>query len=247
MGEFSAGKSTVANLMLGSHPLPVQVVATRLPPVKMSYGSGAAFRLDTDGKKHAVDLGALENLPFNETLLIQVYREEDILAECDLIDMPGISDPNMDSEVWRRVLPQADAVIWCTHATQAWRQSEAAVWDQVPKEVRARSLLLLTRIDKVPDPLDRDRLLRRVLHEVGSEFDDCLPIALLAAHAAGDDLRKWKTSGADKFAKKFASIVTRIRKEKAAETNSEMKANPNAPPPEPSEKIVPRRVSVDGR
>ena len=54
--------------------------------------------------------------------------DTEILNLCDIVDMPGISDPNMDADVWRNMLHLADSIIWCTPATQAWRQSEAAVW-----------------------------------------------------------------------------------------------------------------------
>ena len=36
MGEFSAGKSTLSNLLIGRAALPVNVTATQLPPVWMS-------------------------------------------------------------------------------------------------------------------------------------------------------------------------------------------------------------------
>ena len=36
MGEFSAGKSTLSNLLIGKQALPVNVTATQLPPVWMS-------------------------------------------------------------------------------------------------------------------------------------------------------------------------------------------------------------------
>ena len=39
MGEFSAGKSTLANLMVGSDPVPMQVVATQLPPVWIMHAA----------------------------------------------------------------------------------------------------------------------------------------------------------------------------------------------------------------
>ena len=38
MGEFSAGKSTLSNLLLGAEALPVNVTATQLPPVWISEG-----------------------------------------------------------------------------------------------------------------------------------------------------------------------------------------------------------------
>ena len=129
MGEFSAGKSTLSNLLMGQSPLPEKVTATRLSPVWISYGTNAPYRVDVDGTTEPVSIDRLEDIPVEQTRNIRLFLEADILEVCDLIDFPGISDPNMSSNVWERMLTEVDAVIWCTHATQAWRQSEAAVWD----------------------------------------------------------------------------------------------------------------------
>ena len=43
MGEFSSGKSTLCNLLLGARPLLEKVTATQLPPVWLSYGSAPAY------------------------------------------------------------------------------------------------------------------------------------------------------------------------------------------------------------
>ncbi len=135
MGEFSAGKSTLSNLLIGTPSLPVKVTATQLPPVWISYGDQSPYLVKVDGTEHPFDFNDLSDLSLDDTLCIRVFHKSDALELCDLIDMPGISDPNMSSEVWERALHLADGVIWCTHATQAWRQSEAAVW----ATVRSRS------------------------------------------------------------------------------------------------------------
>ena len=44
MGEFSAGKSTLANMLVGAQHLPVQVTATQLPPVWISQGNAQIGR-----------------------------------------------------------------------------------------------------------------------------------------------------------------------------------------------------------
>lgn len=240
MGEFSAGKSTLANLMLDSSPLPVQVIATRLPPVQITFGTNPPYRLDRDGKKHAIDLADLSSVPLDDTSLIHIFRQDSVLEHCDLIDMPGISDPNMPSDSWEQALPKAHAVIWCTHATQAWRQSEAAVWAKVSSDIRARSLLLVTRIDKIIDQGDKLRVMKRVKKETEGLFNRALPISLTDAQAAGEDKKAWVSSGADAFASVFFELV--------AQLNAELQGEAFVPAPLPEipaptiEKIVPRRV-----
>jgi len=199
MGEFSAGKSTLTNLLLGGRPLPEKVTATRLSPVWMSYGRDAPYRIKMDGAQEEISLSRLDGIPLEDTRVIRIFFEADILGICDLIDFPGISDPNMSSEVWQRVLEEVDAIIWCTHATQAWRQSEAAVWEGIPQAVRDRSILLITRFDKLTSVRDEQRVLARLEHETAGQFGGMFPISLTDALAAGDNEEEFAASGGAAF------------------------------------------------
>jgi len=207
MGEFSAGKSTLSNLLIGVPSLPVKVTATQLPPVWISYGDNESYRVNVDGSESPVDLNDLSDISLDETMYLRVFHKSDALELCDLIDMPGISDPNMSSSVWERVLHHADGVIWCTHATQAWRQSEAAVWSMVDAALHAKSLLLLTRIDKIMNARDRLRVVRRVEKETSGQFAGVFPISLTGAIEAGENHELWQKSGADAFALALIELV----------------------------------------
>ncbi|MDX8346533.1 GTPase [Cognatiyoonia sp. IB215446] len=212
MGEFSAGKSTLSNLLMGARPLPEKVTATRLSPVWMSQGSDTPYRIDVDGTIEPITLDQLESVPVEETFAIRLFLDVDILSVCDLIDFPGISDPNMSSEVWERVLPEVDAVIWCTHATQAWRQSEAAVWENMPDAVREHSILLITRFDKLTNERDKTRVIKRVTRETEGQFSGIYPVSLLQAIAAGDDQEKWDASGAGPFVYRLIETIEKLTK-----------------------------------
>ncbi len=163
--------------------------------------------MDVEGLEHAVDLAEVDNIDLENSRYIRIYKQAELLGFCDLIDMPGISDPNMSPEVWQRMLHHADAIVWCTHATQAWRQSEAAVWDTIPQAMQARSLLLLTRFDKITTPSDRRRVVRRVARETNGKFADIFPISLTNALAAGDDRAAWEKSGAEAFVEALVELL----------------------------------------
>ncbi|MFT7592755.1 MAG: hypothetical protein ACI8R4_000062 [Paracoccaceae bacterium] len=207
MGEFSAGKSTLSNLLLGADPLPVKVTATRLPPIWISYGDEPAMREDMQGNCSPIDIQALEKVQLEDTRLIRLYLKSDVLQLCDLIDMPGISDPNMASDVWQNVIGEADNVIWCSHATQAWRQSEAAVWESLGEDLRAKSLLLLTRFDKLLTDRDKSRVLTRVRRETDGLFSDIYPVCLTDALVAGEDRALWDKSGAGVMVERLIDLL----------------------------------------
>ncbi len=210
MGEFSAGKSTLSNLLMGARPLPEKVTATRLSPVWITHGSQAPYRVGIDGSTEPVSIDHLEDIPVEETRYIRLFMESDLLEVCDLIDFPGISDPNMSSSVWERMLAEVDTVIWCTHATQAWRQSEAAVWADMPETVRANAILLITRFDKLTNEKDRSRVLRRISKETKGQFGGIFPIALLQAIQAGENPELWDQSGAGPFTEYLIDMIEKL-------------------------------------
>ena len=199
MGEFSAGKSTLSNLLLGSAPLPVRVTATRLPPVWISYGEEGARRVDMDGSEHPLNIEELSDIQLDDTRMIKLFSKADALEICDLIDMPGISDPNMSSTVWQSVFSEVDCVVWCTHATQAWRQSEAAVWESIQDQTNGNNLLVISQFDKLRTDRDRSRVLGRVKKETDGQFKGVFPVSLLQALDAENDIEQWQQSGAAQF------------------------------------------------
>ena len=207
MGEFSSGKSTLSNILLGGPTLPMQITATRLPPVHITYGEPGAFALGRDGVRREVDLSDLGKLSPDEIQSLHLTMISDTLELCDLIDMPGISDPNMPADTWDAVVRSSDHVIWCTHATQAWRQSEAAAWDRMREATSGLNLLLITQFDKLRNPRDRARVLSRVVTETSGKFTAVYPISLLDAFAAGDDFDAWKESGANEFMEHLIEIL----------------------------------------
>ena len=251
MGEFSAGKSTLSNLLLGIRPLPERVTATRLSPVWMAQGTDAPYRVDIDGGFELISLDKLEGIPVEETRVIRLFFETDILEVCDLIDFPGISDPNMSGDVVERMLEEVDAVLWCTHATQAWRQSESAMWDRFPDAVKARSSLLITRFDKLTSEKDKSRVLKRVKKETAGLFGGTFPISLTQALAAGEDEAKWDASGAGAFTEHLIETVQELTQTVANMDQSLYLARPEtavvAASTEPQETLVLENpISVDG-
>ncbi|MEW9922062.1 dynamin family protein [Marimonas sp. MJW-29] len=207
LGEFSSGKSTLSNLLLGEAPLPMKVTATRLPPVWISYGEPAAYAVSHDGTEREVTLDDINDLCLTDTRFIRLYRTADTLQVCDLIDMPGISDPNMSVENWQPLLAEIDCVIWCTHATQAWRQSEAAMWDEISASTNGNNILLVTQFDKLKNEFERARVMKRLKIETKGKFEEIFSISLLQAIEAGDDFSIWEKSGAAGFIDHLISLI----------------------------------------
>ncbi|WP_377194024.1 dynamin family protein [Ruegeria meonggei] len=217
MGEFSAGKSTLMNFLLRSQALPTQVTATQLPPVWFSWGKQSAYVQRHDGSREDITLDQLEGVGVNDVQFVRIFLESDILEAVDLIDTPGISDPKISNDVWRRAVGQANGVLWCTHATQAWRETERATWVSLPERLQHNSLLLVTRAD-VLGAKDRQKVLRRVNREAGHLFNRSILFSARDAITARDksgDTELWARSGGGKMVDSFLEITEQIMDNRA--------------------------------
>lgn len=247
MGEFSAGKSTLANLLLDRSVSPVKVTATQLPPIWYAYGPPSSSRIDQDGREMPMDLADLGEVSPANTRYVKVFTDADVLDFCDLIDMPGTSDPNMAAEVWERLMPDVDGVVWCTPATQAWRQSEAALWDQMPDILWERSLLLITRMDKVLSERDRARVVTRVSREADGLFKGIFPIELARSVENRQDDAILRETGAEAFVERLLQLIRELSGDDTLIPVSDPADKPQDSEAEaaPGSAVLPRRVAVD--
>lgn len=180
-GEFSAGKTQLINGLvgglIGGPVLPSNVTATALPPVWLVRGEPALIRVGLSGRGEP--LADLNTVDLEKTQYCVMAHPAPVLTGMDIIDTPGNSDPNMAAETWQRMLEFADAVVWCTNATQAWRQSEKAVWQAMPARLRQNATMVVTHADLLGSPAMVDRVLQRVQREAGAFFESFLMASLL--------------------------------------------------------------------
>lgn len=210
LGEFSAGKSTLANVLLGRTVSPVQVTATQVPPIWYVKGPDACVAVFPDGRETPIESDDPSAAIEAGAAGLKVSLEAEILDYCDLIDMPGTSDPNLSMATWEKMLKMADGVVWCTPANQAWRQSEAALWEEYGGEFADYAVMLVTRMDKIAEGRDRDRILARIKREAQDYFREIMGISLTDALKAGRDEDLLAACGADAFAGCLMDIVSRI-------------------------------------
>ncbi len=215
MGEFSAGKSTLLNLILGETVLPTQVTATAMPVIWMTYGeTPAAQSLSYDGVLRSFDMRELKDQGGQGHLLIRLALPSETLKRSDVIDTPGISDRRLASNALEFIKPYLDFVVWCSAANQAWRQSEKAVWQKMPQDTQDLSILALTRADMMTKANSLAKVIKRCETETAGMFRLVQPIATVVALAAMDadgdvtDQDKWDSSHADAL---FSSIKDSLR------------------------------------
>lgn len=242
MGEYSAGKSTLLNFLLGQKALPTKVTATNLPSIWLTYGdTREAMGLTHAGELVDVDMGSLGEAVREEYVLIRLSVPSEFLRNINIIDTPGISDPKLVKGSLEFLGDYCDFVVWCSAANQAWRQSEKAAWLAFSPRLRTTSLLALTRADKLRKATDLAKVIKRCEQETASLFREIAPLQTTKAAAVAKDGRTddengpWVTSGGAGF---MACLEAAMKRAGAA---CEERA-PVAPPLDaaPNAKVTPK-------
>lgn len=219
-GEFSSGKSTFIKMLLGRHVVQTQASASSMPTVNFQYSAKPGFRaVGAKNSRDIPDLGALSDDELHKLERLEVMTDLPFLKKFELFDTPGTSDPTRDVDQLLTVVDQADFIIWCTNATQAWRESERIMWDAMPDELKKRSLLLVTHVDLPSVKPSIDRLMKRLTKDASSLFREIIPVELLLASGARDgdgkvtDPAAWDASGGGKCIAEMDAVFTEIRAE----------------------------------
>jgi Dynamin family len=192
-GEFNCGKSTLVNMLIGVDAIPTAVVSNTCIPTLLYFArEPSVTAVHHDGKRHALSaLSPMETAGSDEILRLEVGLPSERLRRMQILDLPGLDDPNVCGAPYELSQHHADAVVWCTVATQAWKESERTAWLDVPGYLRERGILLATFADLLGDADDQRSVFGRLTGEAGPHFREIVMVSAKAAQdgqdAAGDD------------------------------------------------------------
>jgi Dynamin family len=184
MGEFNTGKSSLANLLIGTSMMPTRAVSNTRVPTLIRYAPAPALvAVRGDGSKLTLHEGALPDI--GAVTRLDVVLPVDRLRVMEIADLPGISDPWLQPQSLDVTRLGIDSAIWCTLATQAWKESERIAWLGLPDEVRRHGLLIATNKDLLQGD-EQTRVLARLRSLAGALFQDIVMLATPQALSALD-------------------------------------------------------------
>jgi hypothetical protein len=137
-----------------------------------------------------------------------------------LLDLPGFADPKFRGPGIDTAVHDVHAVLWCTMSTQAWKESERTIWENLPARLRARSLLVATHADLLHDARDADKLLHRLHRESAPLFQGVVLVATqdaltLARQRREVDSEAWRATGADALEQSLFQLLLNLREQRA--------------------------------
>ena len=137
-GEFSTGKSTLINALLGKALLPTALeactaVVTRIRRAEEDEEPGVLVTFSRSGTRRVAEEALRSSLTFQGQTGDDIPVEAEVLLPAgtfldhgiEIVDTPGVNDPEARGEqVTLGFLPKADAIIFVTHAARAFKESE---------------------------------------------------------------------------------------------------------------------------
>ncbi len=225
MGEFSAGKSTFVNALLGEAVAPMGVLPTTTTINVFRRGPSGSARVHYRDD-HVETLTAEEVPKFLHSLdttaaaairHVEIERTGPRMGDASVVDTPGLNalDP-FHEQVAREFIDQADAVIWLFSATRSGAASEVGLLASLRAGGR-QVLGVLNKVDTL-DAAEQRELTDYLRQQLGEVLVDVIPVRAREAleHRTGNSV------GEDSFAAVEAALerhfLTRARELKRALT-----------------------------
>jgi predicted GTPase len=227
LGEFNAGKSTLANVLMGSGVLPTSIHANTRVPLLLHYSDAVSLQVElADRSRHPMSLAEVGAMQRGEARLLRVGLPVERLKKFELIDTPGLASGQRHlDELSLEACRRSHIAIWCTMSTQAWKATERNIWRSLPQRLQASGILAVTHKDAIRVGRDRERLEARLAAEARPYFHSQVMVAAAEAEQALRNVQDpagaevWQRSGgAELEAQVLAAVAAQLaRRVDAAE------------------------------
>ncbi|WP_238367456.1 dynamin family protein [Mesobacterium pallidum] len=208
-GEVSSGKSTVLNCLLRERLLPDNLGAPVRPYVAARWAPSrrvqSAF---PDGTILTPEFGDHEALRGADRILIHSSARH--VKSYEFLELPLTTADELTDDHFALVR-SADVLIWVTIASQAWRLTEQRILDELETVIPGRTILAISRADKLRTRRDSEKLMARIEAETMDYFD--------AAHfvhgtrdlvaTAGKSRQAWEETGGAAIMDRIEELMAR--------------------------------------
>jgi GTP-binding protein len=180
IGQFSSGKSTFLNALLGQDILPsgltpVTAKAVRLKFAKMPLLS-VKFINGSESLLASSDLAELNKLG-EQVSGMTLYSPSEILKEINFIDTPGLNSlRDADTKETKNTLKKVSGAIWLSLANNAAKASELESIKEILKANDLKAICLINQKDKLSEE-ELESLLKHVRQTYGELFEDIIAIS----------------------------------------------------------------------
>lgn len=168
LGESNSGKTSLVNSLLGHALLPTSVVTNTRLPLLLHFDELASVSCVSAAGRSRIDAQHLDGSAIAQSRSLEVGLPNERLKSFDIMDTPGQSGASFLLQTGE--LTPLQLLVWCTVATQAWKESERRTWLSLPRSYRAQAILAVTHADDLKSPAEKAQVEFRLRTVTGGLF-----------------------------------------------------------------------------
>ena len=163
VGEFSNGKSTLLNALIGKDMLPTGIGATTSKITYLQKGeankilcsTGETYFKDKDAK--SIIYNSFSTCQENE---ISIHFKNFVFNDFKIVDTPGINDTDKDREfITYEYAPKADAMVFVLDASRGFTRFEKEFFEGLSDTSKDKIFIVFNKIDAY-DNFSKEDMLR---------------------------------------------------------------------------------------
>ncbi len=206
MGEFSAGKSTFVNALLGEAVAPMGVLPTTTTINVFRRGTAGGARVHyRDGRIGMIDAGevekflhGLDDAEAERIRHVEIERSGERMGDAAVVDTPGLNAlDEFHEQVAREFLDEADAVVWVFSATRSGAASEMSMLAEL-RDGGRQVLGVLNKVDTL-DAGEQSELAEYLREQLGEVLVEVIPLR-------GREALEYRTEGAPQGEDPFSAV-----------------------------------------
>lgn len=187
MGEFSTGKSTFINALLGENVMLTGASQVTAVNTKLVYGEKHSVTVhfkDDSTQEYRLDefdrLTAETNRQGKKlrTGILRVERHvpAEILKQINIIDSPGLNAQDSHTKITKEAIPEADAVLWMFDIKDTAKESEFEEIRELPKKLMP--IAIVNKMDTVDEEEDdSETLIQGIEYKLKGKVQCVIPIS----------------------------------------------------------------------
>lgn len=182
IGQFSSGKSTFLNALLGEKILPSGIIPLTSKVCEISYGENLHLEIFyKDGTHSFAPLEFLEQAEPAINAQISHYKlfaPMPLLQEITFLDTPGFNSQNQeDTDITNTILQEVDGIIWISLIDNVGKNSEREILYKHIRHYRAKSLCVLNQKDRLKNTTELETSLNYAKEAFSGIFEEILAIS----------------------------------------------------------------------
>ncbi len=191
VGQFSSGKSTFLNALLGREILPSGITPITSKVCEICHGEDyeleARYHNGSIKSKPLEFLHTLNELENAHIKDFRLYAPNPLLEHIRFLDTPGFNSQNeADTDTTNAILEEVEGIIWLSLIDNVGKQSEKDILQNHIRKYAAKSLCVLNQKDRLKDEQEIATSLQYAKEAFRGLFSEVVAISAKQALAAED-------------------------------------------------------------